>query len=42
MLETNNFFHATRIVEGYGVLKTVGEECNYYFIRKGLKNESLY
>lgn len=27
MLEINNFFHATRIVEGYGVLKTVGEEC---------------
>lgn len=36
MLETNNFFHATRIVEGYGVLKTVGEECNHLGFKKVL------
>lgn len=36
MLETNNFFHATRIVEGYGVLKTVGEECNQLGFKKVL------
>lgn len=36
MLDTNNFFHATRIVEGYGVLKTVGEECNHLGFKKVL------
>ena len=36
MLNTNNFFHATRIVEGYGVLKTVGEECNHLGFKKVL------
>ena len=36
MLETNNFFHATRIVEGYGVLKTVGEECSHLGFKKVL------
>lgn len=36
MLETNNFFHATRIVEGYGVLKTIGEECSHLGFKKVL------
>lgn len=26
MLEVNNFFHGTRIVEGYGVLNETGNE----------------
>ena len=27
MLEVNNLFHATRIIEGYGVIETTGQEC---------------
>ena len=27
MLEVNNLFHATGIIEGYGVIETTGQEC---------------
>lgn len=34
MLEVNNFFHGTRIVEGYGVLKQTGEEVKTLGFKK--------
>ena len=32
MLEVNNFFHGTRIVEGYGVLNETGNEVKVEII----------
>ena len=32
MLEVNNLFHATRIIEGYGVIETTGTRmCESWF-----------
>ena len=34
MLEVNNLFHATRIIEGYGVIETTGQECANLVLEK--------
>ena len=36
MLEVNNFFHGTRIVEGYGVLNETGNEVKTLGFKKVL------
>ena len=36
MLDVNNLFHATRIVEGYGVIETTGQECKNLGFQKVL------
>lgn len=36
MLETNNFFHGTRIIEGYGVLSQTGSEAKAIGAKKAL------
>ena len=36
MLEVNNFFHGTRIVEGYGVLNETGNEVKALGFKKVL------
>lgn len=36
MLDVNNFFHGTRIIEGYGVLKQVGDEAKALNATKAL------
>ena len=34
MLEVNNLFHATRIIEGYGVIETTGQEWRILVLEK--------
>lgn len=34
MLEVNNFFHGTRIVEGYGVLNETGNEVKTWDLKR--------